>query len=134
MSSSRLRKIDELRARNIGRVVPLPQLVAVGDQSTGKSSLLETLTGIPFPRGQELCTRYASQWTLRRDEQLYIDITIIPGSSASPAAIKRLEAYHKRLGSNEELHDGFPSILEEVLLSVAVSTTLADHLPARSTL
>ncbi|KAK2005708.1 hypothetical protein LZ32DRAFT_611845 [Colletotrichum eremochloae] len=49
-SPDRLRKIDQLRERNIGAYLPLPQLVAVGDQSSGKSSLLESLTGIPFPR------------------------------------------------------------------------------------
>lgn len=66
---NRLRKIDQLREKNIGKYLPLPQLVAVGDQSSGKSSLLESLTGIPFPRGQELCTRYATQITQRREKK-----------------------------------------------------------------
>jgi hypothetical protein len=66
-SPDRLQKIDQLRERNIGAYLPLPQLVAVGDRSSGKSSLLESLTGIPFPRGQELCTRYATQITHRRE-------------------------------------------------------------------
>lgn len=48
-SASRLRKIDILREKNIGQYLPLPQLVAVGDQSSGKSSLLESITGIPGP-------------------------------------------------------------------------------------
>lgn len=51
MSDNRLFKIDQLRERNIGKYLPLPQLVAVGDQSSGKSSLLESVTGIPFPHG-----------------------------------------------------------------------------------
>jgi len=53
-SPSRLRKVDVLREKNIGQYLTLPQLVAVGDQSSGKSSLLESITGIPFSRGQEL--------------------------------------------------------------------------------
>ncbi|KAH6964735.1 dynamin family protein [Fusarium venenatum] len=42
-SPDRLRKIDQLRERNISTYLTLPQLVAVGDQSSGKSSLLENL-------------------------------------------------------------------------------------------
>ncbi|KAK3175476.1 hypothetical protein K4F52_010237 [Lecanicillium sp. MT-2017a] len=129
VSEARLRKIDKLREKTIGRIVPLPQLVAVGDQSTGKSSLLETTTGIPFPRGHELCTRYATQMTLRRDEKSYIDITIIAGSSASPAAKERLEAYHLRLGSDEELHEKFASIVKEVNALMDIRTL---HNPAGS--
>lgn len=45
-----LDKIDKLFALNVGAQVPLPQLVVVGDQSSGKSSVLEGLTNLPFPR------------------------------------------------------------------------------------
>lgn len=34
------------------------QLVIVGSQSCGKSSLLRTLTDIPFPVGSSCCTRF----------------------------------------------------------------------------
>ncbi|KAI8945910.1 P-loop containing nucleoside triphosphate hydrolase protein [Xylaria longipes] len=58
-----LTKIDKLRELNIGTIIPLPQIVVVGDQSSGKSSLLESLTGFAFPRAPGLCTRYATQIT-----------------------------------------------------------------------
>ncbi|KAM0322072.1 hypothetical protein ACHAQA_009701 [Verticillium albo-atrum] len=80
MSPGRLQKIDQLRERNIGSYIPLPQLVAVGDQSSGKSALLESATGIPFPRSQDLCTRYATQITHRREAHQRIDITISPNN------------------------------------------------------
>ena len=40
--------IDGLRKTGLGAVIQLPQIVTVGDQSSGKSSTLEAITGIPF--------------------------------------------------------------------------------------
>src|SRR5450755_2623877 len=50
VSSTLLEKIDRLFACNAGEYVDLPQLVVVGDQSSGKSSVLVALTDLPFPR------------------------------------------------------------------------------------
>lgn len=68
---SLLEKVD----LNIGQHVPLPQvrpdqdavelheelqlilLVEAGDKSSGKFSLLESLTDVPFPKDHTLCTR-----------------------------------------------------------------------------
>ena len=38
-------------------VLPLPKIVVVGDQSTGKSSLIEGMSGIKVPRRAGTCTR-----------------------------------------------------------------------------
>lgn len=114
----RLHKIDQLRERNINSYLPLPQLVAVGDQSSGKSSLLESVTGIPFPRGQELCTRYATQITHRRisrDAQQRIDIKIIAGPNATQEHKEKLELYGRQVQTTAQLRAEFPSILAEVL-------------------
>ncbi|KAM3452232.1 hypothetical protein MY3296_004670 [Beauveria thailandica] len=122
-SPARLRKIDLLRDKNIGAHLPLPQLVAVGDQSSGKSSLLEGLTGIPFPRGQGLCTRYATQITHRRESKSFINISIIPGPNSSEAEKLRLEGYHKSFSTTSELKDQLSSILLEVNELMGVCTS-----------
>jgi interferon-induced GTP-binding protein Mx1 len=49
--------LDDLRALGIGDEFPIPQIAVIGDQSSGKSSVLESLSGIPFPRGVGLVTR-----------------------------------------------------------------------------
>ncbi|KAH7187240.1 dynamin family protein [Fusarium oxysporum] len=121
-SPDRLRKIDQLRERNIATYLALPQLVAVGDQSSGKSSLLENLTGIPFPRGQELCTRYATQITHRRDAISRITISIIPGPTAPAEHKEKLERFTKEVHSTEQLNAEFPDILNEVNTLMGIKT------------
>lgn len=65
-----LEKIDKLFACNVGEYINLPQLVVVGDQSSGKSSVLEGLTKLKFPRSSGLCTRFTTQIIFRRDPSL----------------------------------------------------------------
>lgn len=50
--------VDKLRQLNIMQEgIQLPTIVVVGDQSSGKSSVLESLAGISLPRGEGTCTR-----------------------------------------------------------------------------
>lgn len=66
-TSERLNIIDRVRANGVGDHVALPQLVVCGDQSSGKSSVLEGISGIPFPRQDGLCTRFATEIILRHE-------------------------------------------------------------------
>jgi hypothetical protein len=67
-SLKRLSLISNLRSRGVGDHIDLPQLVVSGDQSTGKSSVLEGITGVPFPRQDGLCTRFATEITLEHTD------------------------------------------------------------------
>ncbi|KAA8532400.1 hypothetical protein F0562_032431 [Nyssa sinensis] len=50
--------VDKLRRLKVTQEgIQLPTIVVVGDQSSGKSSVLESLAGINLPRGQGICTR-----------------------------------------------------------------------------
>ena len=50
----------------------------VGDQSVGKSSLLQSLTDIPFPVAGKLCTRFPTRIVSRRDAQERTRVSIEP--------------------------------------------------------
>jgi GTPase SAR1 family protein len=52
-----VRCINNLRYLGVESDVPLPKICVVGDQSAGKSSLVETLSGIKVPRADGCCTR-----------------------------------------------------------------------------
>ncbi|GAB1316632.1 P-loop containing nucleoside triphosphate hydrolase protein [Madurella fahalii] len=81
------------RLRDIGIDIHTSQIVVVGGQSSGKSSLLESLTGFSFPRGQGLCTRYATQITLRRSQITNTAISITPGPHSNSDRKEQLRAF-----------------------------------------
>jgi hypothetical protein len=95
---SLLEKFDKLLTWNVGDYVALPQLVAVGDQSSGKSSILEGLTGLPFPRDSTLCTRFATQIIFRRAAGQVgrsIRASIKPAPQSDPECVARLKAWSR---------------------------------------
>ncbi|KAF2872794.1 interferon-induced GTP-binding protein Mx2 [Massariosphaeria phaeospora] len=87
-----LTKIDKLRELNV-RNVNLPQIISVGDQSSGKSSVLESLTGFSFPQGTGLCTRYATQISCRREPAKKVTVSIAPGKHRASIVAERLRAF-----------------------------------------
>ena len=61
-----LNVIDQLRLEGINKYINLPQLIVCGDQSSGKSSVLEAISGLEFPAKDNVCTRFATELILRR--------------------------------------------------------------------
>ncbi|KAK4643769.1 hypothetical protein QC761_405260 [Podospora bellae-mahoneyi] len=65
--------LGELQSRGIQHVASLPELVLVGDQSSGKSSLMSGIAGLSLPRSSGTCTRCpihirisrADEWSCR---------------------------------------------------------------------
>jgi hypothetical protein len=88
-----LEKIDKLFACNVGEHVNLPQLVVVGDQSSGKSSVFAGLMRLPFPRDSGLCTRFATQVVFRRSVEEKIVVSIIPDADATPEHADMVRAW-----------------------------------------
>lgn len=107
-----LEKIDKLFACNAGDYVNLPQIVVVGDQSSGKSSVLEGLIKMPLPRDSGLCTRFATQIVFRRFRVRSVIASIIPDTNSSSDRIDKLKAWKKELKSLNSQE--FVGILSEV--------------------
>ncbi|NXR30930.1 MX protein, partial [Zosterops hypoxanthus] len=58
--------VDSLRALGIEKDLSLPAIAVIGDQSSGKSSVLEALSGVPLPRGNGIVTRCPLELKLKR--------------------------------------------------------------------
>ncbi|TRX91608.1 hypothetical protein FHL15_007390 [Xylaria flabelliformis] len=100
--------ITQLRKCGLDTILSLPQLVVCGDQSAGKSSLLEALTEIPFPRNDNLCTRFATEINLRCEPTEKLTIKVIPDSSRSADDQRAINAFSMSIANFEEL----PSIMD----------------------
>ncbi|KAF4075106.1 hypothetical protein AMELA_G00230830 [Ameiurus melas] len=58
--------IDSLRMSGIEEDLALPTIAVIGDQSSGKSSVLEALSGVSLPRGSGIVTRCPLELKLRK--------------------------------------------------------------------
>ncbi|TAQ90934.1 hypothetical protein B7494_g709 [Chlorociboria aeruginascens] len=86
--------VAQVRKCGLDSILSLPQLVVCGDQSAGKSSVLEALTEIPFPRNDNMCTKFATEIILRRGPLNTLKIRIHPDEERSrldQAVIKAFE-------------------------------------------
>ncbi|KAK8094761.1 hypothetical protein PG997_001446 [Apiospora hydei] len=117
-----LETIDKVRELNINQHVPLTQLVVISDQSSGKSSLLETATGLPMEHDVELCTRFATQITSRRDPESRVTVTIIPGPNASDEHKKRLSCFTFESLTIENFREQLPTIFKQANVAMGIRT------------
>jgi GTPase SAR1 family protein len=103
---SQLRKfinvIDELRDVGLQEHISLPKIAVLGQQSSGKSSVLESIVGIDMlPRGAGLCTRRPLEMRLNHlyedDAKAWATFDEIPG--------KKFTDFNKVRDTVEELTD-----------------------------
>jgi hypothetical protein len=113
-----LDSIDMLRSQGISYYVSLPQIIVSGDQSSGKSSVLEAISGVSFPVKSSLCTRFPTKLVLRKNSHVGVRVSIIPHQSRS-------EAEQHSLGSFcEQLYrfDGLANLIENAKAAIGIST------------
>ncbi|KAJ4418783.1 hypothetical protein N0V82_005348 [Gnomoniopsis sp. IMI 355080] len=113
-----LDSIDSLRSQGIDHFVSLPQIIVCGDQSAGKSSVLEAISGVSFPIKSNLCTRFPTELILRRTPQVGVSISIVPHHSRSDKEKESLSAFNKEVDSI----DGFALLIEDAKSALGVST------------
>ncbi|CAE7101688.1 unnamed protein product [Rhizoctonia solani] len=63
--------IIRLQAIGLGTELALPQIACIGSQSVGKSSLIESISGVALPRASGTCTRCPIECRLKRSEQAW---------------------------------------------------------------
>jgi GTP-binding protein EngB required for normal cell division len=109
--------VDTLRSQGVSHYVDLPQIIVCGSQSCGKSSTLESLSGIDFPTSEALCTRFATELVLRRGDEPGIKVHIQPGANRSEEDRVRLSAFSLETADQ----DDFPKIIEAAKKAMGLS-------------
>ncbi|KAN0119549.1 P-loop containing nucleoside triphosphate hydrolase protein [Hyaloscypha variabilis] len=112
-----LNVVDSLRAYGLSEIVALPQLIVCGDQSSGKSSVLEAISGIPFPHQETLCTRFATEVILRRSAKEEINASIVPAHGRAVVDRDKLLRFHREPKTKGDFENLFKDARDEMGLS-----------------
>jgi GTP-binding protein EngB required for normal cell division len=129
-TSHRLNQIDSVRALGVGDHIALPQLVVCGDQSAGKSSVLEGISGCPFPRQDGLCTRFPTEIVLRHNTAIWRKAaSLIPSPSRTPQEREEFASFSREFEDFNEL----PGIIQEASRLMGVRCSEFPDTPAFAT-
>ncbi|KAK0736173.1 P-loop containing nucleoside triphosphate hydrolase protein [Apiosordaria backusii] len=112
-----LNAVDKLRAQGISNYVSLPQIIVCGDQSSGKSSVLEAISGVSFPIKSNLCTRFPTELILRRTPQRSARVSIVPHDERSESEQKALRGFTQELFDLDDL----PELIESAKGAMGIS-------------
>ncbi|KAK6220908.1 hypothetical protein LQW54_001828 [Pestalotiopsis sp. IQ-011] len=93
--------IHGLRNHGVGQLIDLPHIILVGDQSSGKSSVLESILRVRFSFEDELCTRFATELILRTGPELNFNVQIQPAESANEDP----QSFNETCSNNDDLRD-----------------------------
>lgn len=108
--------LKELSGLKAASKIEIPQLIVVGDQSTGKSSVLEAIGRFHFPVAARACTQFPTKLILRRSSEEHISVSIQPAASRNEADRERLESFREQLSNPEE----FPALVDRVRVELGV--------------
>jgi interferon-induced GTP-binding protein Mx1 len=83
---------EDLRLLKLDVELKMPQICVMGDQSSGKSSVLEALSGIPFPRGTGLVTRCPIRMVMKRGPvwSALVSTSVTPEPKVPAASVAEL--------------------------------------------
>ncbi|UPK92502.1 hypothetical protein LCI18_003437 [Fusarium solani-melongenae] len=110
--------IDSLRDAGI-RSELIPKLVVIGDQNSGKSSVLEAICNIPFPVKEGLCTRFPTEVVQRKSSEESMTVTIATRDGAEGNSV--LARFSRQLSLDDSA--GLAAAIEEA------SSLIMDHPP-----
>jgi GTPase SAR1 family protein len=96
-------EIYKLGVSGVDKYIELPQIIVVGDQSSGKSSVLEAITGVPFPRNSGMCTKFPTQINLRKAAQSSFAVSLVPDVDRSEADRARFARFPEMVKGETDL-------------------------------
>ena len=114
-----LNAVGELRHQGLESLIPLPQIVVCGDQSAGKSSVLEAISEIPFPRNDNLCTRFVTEIVLRYAAKDSINMRVIPNPDRPQDEQDTIRGFRESILEFDEL----PGLMDKVMTVMGIKNS-----------
>ncbi|KAI9709078.1 MAG: hypothetical protein M1820_003524 [Bogoriella megaspora] len=132
-----LELLDDLKLAGLNQIFHLPQIIVVGDQSSGKSSgahyyicwskpfltircaVLNAIMQILFPRSEELCTKFPIQVILRHGDTDYIRARIDPDAARQTRNKAKAKKFTKEI---KDMKD-FPALVDEAAGAMGLTGT-----------
>ncbi|KAJ6564726.1 P-loop containing nucleoside triphosphate hydrolase protein [Mycena capillaripes] len=111
LSLGRRRMLDLVnRLHNTGVQIDidLPQIAVIGSQSAGKSSLIESISGITLPRAAGTCTRCPTECRLARSDTPWkctVELRFITDKNGQSLGQPRNEAFGEPIFDKSEVED-----------------------------
>ena len=99
-----------------------------------KLQVLEALTEIPFPRNENLCTRYATEIILRRGPINNLTIGVIPHAARSPDKQARIKGFKETITDFKQLPDVMEKGMEVMGIASGSSSSSSANAFARDVL
>ncbi|KAK6949551.1 hypothetical protein Daesc_009634 [Daldinia eschscholtzii] len=115
-----LKKLEKLQNLNISYDTRLPQIVVIGGQSAGKSSVLESLSGFPFPRDPICGTRYITEVIYRKHDKDTVVASIEPDRNSTSERTTRLRAFQVNLSPTTRDGMTIPDIFQSASAAMGV--------------
>ncbi|KAJ7443601.1 P-loop containing nucleoside triphosphate hydrolase protein [Mycena galericulata] len=100
--------INRLHNTGVQADIDLPQIVVIGSQSAGKSSLIESIAGITLPRAAGTCTRCPTECRLRYSDgpwKCIVQLRFITDKYGQPLAQPRTEAFGDPIVVKSQVED-----------------------------
>ncbi|KIM50172.1 hypothetical protein SCLCIDRAFT_34583 [Scleroderma citrinum Foug A] len=99
--------VNRLRNTGIQRDIDLPMIAVIGNQSAGKSSLIESISGITLPRSSGTCTRCPTECKLTHADAPWSCVvklhfhTDVRGDAIPP----RIESFGDAISDKDEVEE-----------------------------
>ena len=110
-----LSAIDRLRRQHIDTKIDIPQIVVCGDQSSGKSSVLEAIANVPFPIGASTTTRFAIEVILRQGNTTVPKVTLCPSPDRKTEQAREITSFQPnvRISEPSDFGNAIGNIVDE---------------------
>ncbi|KAF9047682.1 P-loop containing nucleoside triphosphate hydrolase protein [Panaeolus papilionaceus] len=100
--------VNKLHSTGVQVDIDLPQIAVIGAQSAGKSSLIESISGITLPRAAGTCTRCPTECRLSRSDSPWkcvVSLRFTTDLDGQPLGQARNEPFGPVIYKKEEVED-----------------------------